>query len=117
MYSEKDRLIFEYSPDGKATVKADPLALRRKVALAAVKLSGKTIHDLVEATRPPDPGPDGAVDVSLVPAAELADERLAEVVREAFGMPAYDPQTGEGATEAMTSALWRRWCEFMEKNA
>ena len=103
-YKPEDTAIHRYH-DGERAVFADPLELRRRLVIAA----GGDLASLAEAALPPEGGPPEAPEATLARAE--AQGRLAAVVREAFRLKPFDPDTGRGVTEAM---CWRVWDDFHE---
>ncbi len=103
-FTESERAIFAYH-NGKDKVFGDPLELERRVRF----LLGN-VNALVEKIN--------AVDLNQADGIQLrealgAQEKLVNGVREAFSMPELDKKTGQGATEAMTLAVWSSFCEFL----
>lgn len=118
MFSQEDRLIFAYEVAGVKRF-ADPLAVRR--ALLRASLGEFDQIDRDSRDRPPvpdgnggfvEPGPE---DAGTVLSREDAREKLHLVVCSAFGLPAFDPATGGGATEQQSAALLDDYMEFMAK--
>lgn len=116
MFTAEERAIYVYH-DGERERRADPLAIRRAILRAA----GGDIEGLVEAALTEDQSPitegmaPGERGRRLLRQAE-AQERLAEVVRVAFGLKAFDPETGGGCTEEMVWRVWDHFHEYMEGN-
>lgn len=112
MFSEADRLVYRWN-DGTQERVSDPLALRRALVVAAGGDLAKAARDAVH-----PPLPEGT---ELEPerrlALEAAEERLAGIVAEGFGVKRFDPEAASGLTEAMLMRLWAHWCGWMEKNA
>lgn len=46
---------------------------------------------------------------------QVANTKIAECVREAFGLKPVDPQTGEGAPQAYCVALFNQYLEFYDQ--
>jgi hypothetical protein len=101
-----DRNVFKYQ-DGGRDVYADPLVVYRSFVGA---LGGD-----------PEPYLAAARNESREPADFMsrleAEGKLAEASRVAFGLPAFDPGTGEGATEAFCLDTLYSFLEWLEGNA
>src|SRR5262245_60989542 len=99
-FSDEDRRVYSYH-DGRREVRADPLAVRRRLAQAA---NGDLAGVWKAASAPPKTG-EGHLPAETAGQLELArlegEERLLGVIRYAFDLPPVDPATGEGVTEAM----------------
>lgn len=135
MFDESERLIFEYDAGGGVRRKADPLAVRR----ALLRESGGQFFHWLEKSREPDdaswPKPEPGPETPLLPAEQAArdvgpawalatlltaldaQEKVLAVVRAAFGLPPFDPETGAGCVEATCLAAMNAYLEWLEKNA
>jgi hypothetical protein len=107
MAGEKE--VYRYELHGQECF-ADPLACYRRVLEACQGDLGSEL----EAVRRPPPG-------TVEQAPELmnrlgAEERLAEASRKGFGLPAFDPATGEGATDAQALRVLYDFLGWLEKN-
>ena len=113
-FSDQERAIYEYH-NGEKTVFADPLAVQRKMLrLAAGNLAG-----LSQDASTPEPDALGNVepqDPSKVLLRLDAQEALVGVIREAFGLAPFDPDTGKGVPEKHCWKVWDDFYEWLEKN-
>jgi hypothetical protein len=105
MFTKEEREIFEFDT-GQGVRKVDPLALRRALVRAA---QGDLYELSVRAAAVPEPTDKGAI-----LAHEAAQEELLGVIRQGFGLPGIDPDTGEGITERMCWRIWNTWQEWLK---
>jgi hypothetical protein len=105
--------IFQFH-NGSALVWADPLILRRKLAVALGGDIGAVVKD-VNADRPPAGWPEGkdfVPEPSAVMVAAFAADKFLAGIRTAFGMTPFDPATGEGADERCCLDAYDAWRAF-----
>jgi hypothetical protein len=113
MFTDEQRLIFSYEVRGVKRW-ADPLAVRRNL----LRASAGEIYELCQkAARPADSehGPDEDPGVALDRAE--AGGKLHAIACAAFGLPPFDPATGEGITEFETGELLSDFWGWLEGNA
>lgn len=105
MFGEDERRIFTYEGAAGKVVRADPLVLRRRLLQA----SAGEFYDLLAGSYKPAGA--GKEPLEVVMAREEAQEKAVLCVRAAFDLPAIDPETGSGCTEAM---CWKVLTDFMD---
>ena len=98
MFTDEERRIFAYH-DGVSDRYGDPLALNRALLVAL----GGDVQEAIDAAYRPT----GETDGSLL--------RLLVVLREVFVLPAFDPKTGQGVTDAMVLHVLWEFAEFMNQ--
>lgn len=109
MFSEAERAVFGYETGGGKRY-ADPLAIFRALALG---LDGD-LAGAIEAAQPPSDEEAREENPGKRMARLVAEGRLLDVVRGAFALLPFDPETGKGATDTVA---WRalnaylEWCE------
>lgn len=112
MFTDNERKIFEYY-DGSARVFADPKTVSRRLTIAA----GGEPDSILAAWRA-EPQMEDGKEVPGSRAARLqAEEKLVEIVRQAFEMVPFDKTTGMGATWDHCIDALNGFLEFWEKNA
>jgi hypothetical protein len=115
MFPESERMVFKYF-DGEKERYGDPLAIRRRMILAC---KGK--YNVLWEQFFADLSREGMSEerkISLLLAAAAAGEDFVPAVRQAFEMVPWNPETGEGATEAhceRAARAWADWCEDAQK--
>lgn len=107
-FTDQDRLIYRYH-DGAKERCADPLAVRRRLIQSAGGDLGK-LADAAAVKEKSSPESDGGEEIARLD----AEERLLGVIRYGFELPAFDPATGEGCTEAMLWKIWDDYWAFVE---
>jgi hypothetical protein len=104
MFPEQDRLVFKYQVRG-ADRFADPLEVRRRMVRGGKGEIDQILADCYnEAPQ------------FLMASLDAQEKRLA-IARAAFDLPAFDPATGEGVTEAEVIFVLESFLEWLEKNA
>lgn len=98
MFNEAERRIFGPYFNGVEMVYADPLRIYRQLQAA---LDGDT-NAYLERMRS-----EAAAD------SNTAKDRVLAAVISVFGMPAFDPKTGQGTLEQDAMAVLRNYLEFM----
>lgn len=119
-FSDSDKKVFKYN-DGQKDVYADPLDVRRRL----LQSSGGAFYRLCQQAREPEPPPElpaGAPPADqggpgyehFLMAALTARGRLNAAMRQAFGLPEFDPTKPGGVTEAMVDRIYDEYVKFME---
>ncbi len=103
IFTEQERRVFQYW-NGVAQVWGDPVRIYRRVLSA----SDGDINILLERTSP---------EVQVVTPTLWAEsvERLVQVVRDAFEMAPFNPETGTGATETDCLNAIKSWQGWMDE--
>lgn len=121
MFTDRERLVFCFDYRGEKRY-ADPLAVQRlllrRTAGEFHRLRSEAAEDVSAAPLPEGALPEMAAAhrAAAVMARLDAEEGLLDAVRHAFGLPAFDHATGDGATDAEALATLYAWEEWMEKN-
>ena len=118
MFPDQERSIFSYAVRDDTRF-ADPLALRRNLLRASNGEFDQVARDSRDRPDRPD-GMGGIVDqgpedFGQIMQRENAKEKLYGIICFAFGLTPFDPATGEGITEAETTAVLGRFLGFLEK--
>lgn len=95
-----ERAVFKYELEGKPRF-ADPSVVRRRLTKAFGAGNLKDIADQAE-------------DKSQPELQIQAQERLEDGIREAFDLPAFDMDTGDGPTFIDCLNLWNAWFAFVD---
>lgn len=106
MFTDDEKRIFEYH-DGEKKVFGDPLELERNVRM--------TLGDPQKAITQVN-----AINLAGAPMEGIllaydAQRRVAEAIREVFGLVGFDRATGKGCTDAMVFAVWRKFANFLDQ--
>ncbi len=115
-FKAPERRIFTYW-NGARWVNEDPLALRRRLVQASGGRLAQLCRDATDRVGRP-----GEVLPEETPVDQLrrceAQEALAAVVRQAFKLPAFNPDDPlKGSLDAECWHCLRQWWEWQEKNA
>jgi hypothetical protein len=110
LYDDGERAIFEYAVNGQRLF-ADPMAVHRRLTLA---LGGNpnAVLEQSEAGLFEEDNPAAADEPQNRLARAAAEERLWPAVRSALGLPAFDPKTGQGVTDATCRRLLDQFVAF-----
>lgn len=100
MFTEDERRIYGPYFNGAKEVLADPLALNRKIKALMGGNPAKLVEDYNS----------GIAEVAFE-----AGERFFAAVREAFGLVAFDPETGDGMTESDCLKCWNDFQSWLKK--
>lgn len=119
MFTDTERLIFPYEVRGQKRW-ADPLAISRNLIRAS---NGEFDQIDAESRDVPDgvggfaeQGPQGPEEFGKVLSRASAREKRHAFTCAAFGLPPFDPATGEGVTEVETAAVLDSFLVWLEGN-
>lgn len=99
MYPESERKVFSYF-NGSATIFADPMAIKRRIAHATKGQESQILADCKS---------------DLEPVAFAAWEKFLAATREAFEMVPFNPVDGTGSTEEDCIDAWNAFVDYRVK--
>lgn len=102
-----NREIFKYH-NGEQDLFADPKAIERKLRIS---LGGDPATTLKALWAKDDEGKLTASDVEYM----IAEEKMIDATRKAFGLQPLDPFKGTGATDELALKLWSEFWDWMDE--